>query len=92
MKKNLPNSVAVLVLGILSIVTGCAGVGLALGIIAVAMATKPRNLYKENPQEWDNYGMVKAGWICGIIGIVLSSISILNWNWISCNMLNHCCF
>lgn len=79
MKQTLPNSVAVLVLGILSIVTGCLTLGLILGIIAVSLSKKPLRLYAENPEMWEGYGQVNAGRICGIVGIVLGSCAILYW-------------
>lgn len=79
MKQTLPNAVAVLVLGILSIITSCWIIGLILGIIAVTISKKPMRLYYENPQLWDGYGMLNAGRICGIIGIVFGSLSIIYW-------------
>lgn len=53
--------------------------GLILGIIAVSLAGKPKKLYFEDPQAWTGYKMVQAGWICGIIGIVLSGLSLLRY-------------
>lgn len=79
MRQQLPNSVAVLVLGILSIITGCWTLGLILGIIAVTMSGRPMRLYRENPELWDGYGMLNAGRICGIIGIILGSLAIFYW-------------
>ena len=49
-KQTLPNSTAVLVLGICSIVFGCFFVGLILGIIGISMSGKGRKMYKDNPE------------------------------------------
>jgi hypothetical protein len=77
----LPDSTAVLVLGILSILGAfCYGiVGLILGIIAVAMAGKPTRLYRNNPGNYtlSSYSNLNAGKICGIIGLCLSILVVL---------------
>ncbi|MES2133746.1 MAG: CCC motif membrane protein [Bacteroidota bacterium] len=71
-----PNSTAVLVLGILSIVLCfCYGIiGIVLGIIAVVLGSKGIALYKANPNGYSlaSYNNIKAGRICGIIGLILS--------------------
>ena len=78
MKMELPNSTAVLVLGILSLVfCWCYGfIGLVLGIIAVALSVSARKLYAANPSAYkeNSYKNLNAGRTCGIIGICLSSI------------------
>ena len=77
----LPNSAAVLVLGILSIVLCfCYGlVGMILGIIALVLASKGNALYKSNPGMYSlsSYNNLKAGKICAIIGVVLSSLYLI---------------
>ena len=77
----LPESTAVLVLGILSILGSfCYGIpGLILGIIAVAMAVKPDRVYKADPSRYTatSYNNMKAGKICGIVGICLSALILL---------------
>ena len=77
--QKLPNATAVLVLGILSIITCCCyGIfGLALGIIALYLAKKDLLLYKANPQAYINYSNLNTGKILAIIGIVLSAIYII---------------
>jgi sugar phosphate permease len=72
-KQKLPNSTAVLVLGILSI-PGCClyGLGLILGIVALVLAGKDTALNATNPDGFDGYSNVKTGKILAIIGIVLS--------------------
>lgn len=76
-----PNSVGVLVLGILSIVfCFCYGIiGLILGIIALVLAGKGNTAYKENPSAYTlaSYNNLKAGKICAIIGTCLSSLYII---------------
>lgn len=75
-KRNLPNGTAVLVLGILSILTCCCYgvIGLTLGIIALVLAKKDLKLYQENPELYLNYKNINTGKILAIIGVVLSSI------------------
>lgn len=78
-KRNLPNGTAVLVLGILSILTCCCYgvIGLTLGIIALVLAKKDLKLYQESPELYLNYKNINTGRILSIIGIVLSSISMI---------------
>jgi hypothetical protein len=78
-KRNLPNGTAVLVLGILSILTCCCYgvIGLTLGIIALVLAKKDLKLYQESPELYLNYKNINTGKILGIIGIVLSSIAMI---------------
>jgi hypothetical protein len=77
----LPNSTAVLVLGILSIVfCFCYGiVGLILGIIAVVLGSKGMTLYNANPGAYTlaSYNNLKAGRTCGIIGLILSILTVI---------------
>ncbi|MBK9284865.1 MAG: hypothetical protein IPM51_11200 [Sphingobacteriaceae bacterium] len=79
--QNVPNSVGVLVLGILSIVfCWCYGiVSIILGIIAIVLANQGDKLYKENPTAYSiaSYKNLKAGKICAIIGMSLSGLYIL---------------
>jgi len=74
----LPNSTAVLVLGILSIVfCWVVGIpGLVMGIIALTMSGKASAIYKQNPGMYSvsSYNNMKAGRICAIIGVVLSAL------------------
>jgi hypothetical protein len=76
-----PNSTAVLVLGILSIVTcWCLGiVGLTLGIIALVLANKSNKMYLANPSEYSeaSYKNMKAGKICAIVGTSLSGLYVV---------------
>ena len=78
---NVPNSVAVLVLGIVSIaLCWCYGViGIASGIVALILGQKASALYEENPDAYNlaSYNNLKAGKICAIIGICLSILYIV---------------
>ncbi len=78
--KVLPNSTAVLVLGILSLVT-CVFygvIGIILSIIALILAKKDMELYKTNPAAYAiSFKNLKAGRVCAIIGLILSSIFFL---------------
>jgi hypothetical protein len=76
-KKTIPNAIAVLVLGICSIVFACLGIGLILGIIGLVLSSNGRKLYKESPNTYEGYGMLNAGFIMSIIGTSLGSIYVL---------------
>jgi len=62
-----------LVLGICSIIPGscCSPVGLGLGIAAIIIG--------KNAEGAPNAGAARAGFVCGIVGIVLSCLSGLRW-------------
>lgn len=80
-KEDLPNATATLVLGILSIVFCwcCYLPGITMGIIAIVMGNKGRALYRENPLNYTetSFKNLNAGFICGIIGLSLTGISLL---------------
>lgn len=74
-KEKLPNSMAVLILGILSILTCCCyGMGLVLGIVALVISKKDLALYQANPEQYSGYQNLNTGRILSIIGIILSAI------------------
>lgn len=73
-KQQLPNAVAVLVLGICSIVINCYGVGLILGIIGLALSTQGRKMYKSDPALYEGWGSLNAGFIMSIIGVAIGAI------------------
>ncbi len=78
--KKVPNEMAVLILGILSLVFCFAYgfIGLILGIIALVMHKKDKELYLSNPKAYEaSFKNSNAGRICGLIGVILSSIYIL---------------
>lgn len=78
-QRSLPNATASLVLGILSIPTCfCYGLlGLILGIIAVVLGKKAKKVYAENPEMYTGIGNAKAGYITGIIGIILGALYVV---------------
>lgn len=79
----LPNSSGILVMGIMSIVCICCGpamlIGFVLGILAVVMGGKAKKEYDANPEKYTlpSFKNARAGRICGIIGICLSSAWVL---------------
>lgn len=76
-----PNATAALVLGIISIPTCfCWGIiGLVCGIICLVLAGKAMNLYKANPSAYtmSSFNNLKAGKVCGIIGLCLSALYLI---------------
>jgi hypothetical protein len=82
-KEPVKNSVATLVLGILSLVT-CIIYGipsLILSIIALAISAEPKRNYMAYPEHYDkaSYGQLNGGRVCAIIGLCLSIAFILVW-------------
>lgn len=78
-KRKLPNARAVLILGIVSILTCCCWgvIGLVLGIVALVLAKKDLALYEENPELYEGYSNISTGRVLAIIGITLSVIYLL---------------
>lgn len=81
MQQALPNATAVLVLGILSIITCCCYgiIGLILGIIALVLSKKDKALYLANTAAYSesSFKNLNAGRICAIIGVIFSVIYLL---------------
>lgn len=77
MKQNVPYAVAVLVLGICSIVFSCVLVGLVCGIIGLILAANGIRAYRLDPEQYSGYGMLQAGKIMSIIGIILGGLYII---------------
>jgi hypothetical protein len=81
--QKLPNATAVLVLGILSILTCiCYGGGLIFGVIALFLAASDRKLYRINPESYSNYQNLNIGRVLSIIGLILSVIMIVLMVWV----------
>ncbi len=79
-KEPAPNSTAVLVLGILSIIfCWCWGIGLILGIIALIFGIKSRRLSNNEPDRYSISSLknLNAGYICALIGTILSGLYVL---------------
>ncbi len=79
-EKSLPNSTAILVLGIISIVT-CwlyAVPGIICGIIALSLFSKDKKIYQQNPAQYSSsFKNAKAGQVCAIIGLSLSGLMLI---------------
>lgn len=79
-QKVIPNANTVLVLGIISIV-GCilyALPGLVCGIIALVMFKKVKATYLSDKMAYDaSFKNAKAGYVCAIIGTILSALFFL---------------
>ena len=73
-KQNAPYAVAALVLGICSLLFGCFFIGLVCGIIGLVLANKGLATYQTNPDLYSGYGMLKAGKITSILGIIFGAI------------------
>ncbi|WP_296148786.1 CCC motif membrane protein [uncultured Flavobacterium sp.] len=82
--QKLPNASAVLVLGILSIITCCCyGVlSIILGAVGIYLANKDTALYNLNPSLYTNFNNVRTGKILSIIGIVLGVLFLAYMVWI----------
>ena len=70
---NHPRATLILVLGILSI--PCCG--LFTGIPAIILGRKALREIDGSPGQYGGRGLVNAGYICGIIGTVLSVVGII---------------
>jgi len=77
-QEALPNSTAILALGIASIVTCCCYgfLGLICGVICLVMFKKANELYNLNPDKYTESSLknLKAGKIMGIVGLSLSGL------------------
>ena len=80
---NLPNATASLVLGIISIVGICFGVGAICGIIGLVLSGKDMKLYQSTPELYSSssYSSSNAGRVCSIIGLVFGGIYLLIIIW-----------
>ena len=76
-QQNAPFAVAALVLGICSLLFGCFFVGLVCGIVGLVLANKGLAVYHSNPASYSGYGMLNAGRITSILGIVFGSIYVV---------------
>lgn len=83
-QQKLPNSTAVIILGVISIIGCCCyGIlGIICGVIALILAKKDTELYKQNPGLYKDYKNISTGRILAIIGIVLSVIYLIYTIWI----------
>ena len=85
-KIELPNSMIILVLGVLSIIGCCFyyGVpGITLGIIALILAYYASKNYASSPEKFteNSYKNMNAGKVCAMIAIVMSVIYLIFTLW-----------
>ncbi|HEV3117173.1 MAG TPA: zinc-ribbon domain-containing protein [Gemmataceae bacterium] len=67
--------VLIMVLGIMSLVFFCGGpLGMIVGICAWVMGQKDMRKMRENLMDPEGMPLTQAGWICGIIGTILSTL------------------
>jgi uncharacterized membrane protein YidH (DUF202 family) len=84
MKQHLPNANAVLILGILSIISCCfCGIGMLFSVVALALAYSDMKRYNEAPDKYTNYPNLNIGRILAIIGILPNLFCIAYFMYIS---------
>lgn len=76
-QETCPGAIASLVLGVLSLLSGCLMVGLILGIVGAVIASNGNKAYMTNPSHYKGVGMLKAGKITSILGIIFGAISLV---------------
>ena len=84
-KPELPNSTAVLIMGIISLVTalvGCAFlpiflISVTLSIVALVMAKPGLGMHRSAPGAYSGHGNLVAGQICAIVSLCLSVLLVL---------------
>lgn len=77
-----PDSMLILILGILSIIVTwfVPGAGIIPSIIALAKLKKANQIYLENPRNYtkESFNYLKIGQVTSIIGLVISALIILS--------------
>ena len=85
-QKKLPNGVLSIVLGIFGFLCCCTGfLGAISSGIGFYLAKKSENIYKQNPEEYDNYQQIKTAKIITLIALILSVLMIVRWVYIIVN-------
>lgn len=76
---KIPNSIAVLVLGIISFFACCCcnPIGIILAVIGLILAKKGEKLYLENPNMYNKSNELKIGKILCIAGLVINFIYLI---------------
>lgn len=82
-KKKMPNAMAVLVLGICSLVFSVALIGLVFAIVAIVLSKEGRKLNDESPGLYSDFKILNAGFLMAIIGAVISGFLTLLFLFIS---------
>lgn len=76
-KATAPYAVSSMVLGIASLVVSGLGITLVLGILGLIFSNKGLAEFNAHPEHYTGDGMLRAGKVTSIIGIVLSSIALV---------------
>ncbi len=76
-KRTAPYAVASLVLGISSLVFSGVGITLVLGIIGLVFSNKGLAELERNPRMYTGDGMLRAGKVTSIVGIVFGGLALL---------------
>jgi len=76
-KQPIPNATLILILGICSILLGCALVGLALGITGLILSSKARALFRDNPDIYQGNDVLQAGYVLCIVGTIFGGLYII---------------
>jgi len=81
--RKLPYTVLIVVLGALSIIGCCFYfyIALILGCVALFLAHKATQTYKEDPHGYDDFPTVTVGKVLAIIGIVLNLLALAITVW-----------
>lgn len=77
MPEKLPESESIMLMGILSIVTGC--VGIVLAFIALQKVPAAKAMYNREPERYslESYKKVKTGETCAWVGLVMQLGSVV---------------
>ena len=75
-KETAPYAITSLVLGIASLVVSGLGITLVLGILGLIFSNKGMAEMQQHPGRYTGDGMLRAGKVTSILGIVLSSIAL----------------
>lgn len=73
-----PGAVTSMVLGIIgAVIAGCAGAGLVLGLLALHYRKRAMVYLESDPIRWGGRGMATAGYVLGIIDIILGALGMV---------------
>ena len=76
-QESAPYSVITLVMGILSLLSGCVGAGLVFGILGVVFGNKGMAAFSASPASYKGKGILTAGRVMSILGIVFGALSVV---------------
>jgi hypothetical protein len=70
---------AILVLGILSLVISCGGIGWILGIIAWVMGNSDLREMDAGRMDPSGRGIAQAGKVCGMVSVIMALVGVAIW-------------